>query len=152
MAILSCQVEQDLQAIESVYVQWMELGARLKHARLQAGLTQERMGELVGKTKAAVSNFENGQNNPSLETVISYATATGASLDWLVLGREPDGTYDKRIRELPEALREYVVNALVLAERVRLSTPARFLRPPTSEQYLEFSEYLTRLSAEMAEK
>lgn len=141
-----------MQHTKPVYGFWMELGARLKHARRQAGYTQERMGELLGKTKAAVSNFENGQNNPSLETVIRYAETTGVSLDWLVLGREPDGVYDKRIRELPEALREYVVNALVLAERVQLSTPARFLRAPTSEQYLEFSEYLTRLSKELAAK
>lgn len=135
-----------------MYGYWMELGARLKHARLQAGHTQERMGEFIGKTKGAVSNFENGQNKPALETLIRYAEVTGVSLDWLVLGRQPDGTYDKRIRELPEALREYVVNALVLAERVQLSTPARFMRPPTAEQFVEFSEYLTRLSAEMAAK
>jgi transcriptional regulator with XRE-family HTH domain len=124
----------------------------MKAARLQAGRTQQQIADAVGKTKAAVSNFENGNNKPSLETLIAFAADTGVSLDWLVLGREPDGTYDKRIRALPEALREYVVNALVLAERVQMSTPARFMRPPTSEQFLEFSQYLTRLSEEMAAK
>lgn len=135
-----------------LYKFWMDLNVRLKHARLQAGYTQERMSELIGKTKGAVSNFETGQNKPSLDTLIAYAQQTGQSLDWLILGRTPDGTYDKRIRDLPEALREYVVNALVLAERVQMSTPARFLRAPTSEQYLEFSEYLTRLSEELSQK
>lgn len=135
-----------------MYVLWMELGARMKQARLRCALTQQQVADALDKTKAAVSNFENGQNKPSLETLIAFAAETNVSLDWLVLGREPEGTYDKRIRELPEALREYVINALVLAERVRVSTPARFLRPPTSEQYLEFSQYLTRLSDELAAK
>ena len=135
-----------------MYGYWMELGARIKQARLRAGMTQQQIADLLDKTKAAVSNFENGQNKPSLETIIAFATETGVSLDWLVLGREPEGAYDKRIRALPEALREYVVNALVLAERVQLSTPARFLKAPTSDQYVEFSQYLTRLSDEMAAK
>jgi transcriptional regulator with XRE-family HTH domain len=135
-----------------MYGLWMELGERMRQARLRAKLTQQQVGDLLGKTKAAVSNFETGQNKPSLETLIAFAKETNCSLDWLVLGREPDGTYDKRIRALPEALREYVVTALLLAERVQLSTPARFLKPPTTDQYVEFTEYLTRLSDEMAAK
>jgi transcriptional regulator with XRE-family HTH domain len=136
----------------TVYVSWMDLGARMKQVRLRAGWTQQQTADRLACTKAAVSNFENGQNKPSIETLIAFATETGTSLDWLLLGREPQGVYDKRLRDLSDALREYVINALVLAERVQLSTPGRFLRPPTSDQYLEFSQYLTRLSDEMSEK
>lgn len=135
-----------------MYGLWMELGGRMKQARLRAGLTQQQVGDVLNKTKGAVSNFETGQNKPSLETLIAFANETNTSLDWLILGREPEGSYDKRIRVLPEALREYVVTALLLAERVQLSTPARFLKPPTTDQYVEFSQYLTRLSEDMAAK
>ena len=135
-----------------VYVRWMELGARMKQARLQAGRTQQQIADALEKTKAAVSNFENGNNNPSIETLIAFARETKVSLDWLLLGVQPGGEYDARIRALPDALREYVIHSLLLAERVRLSTPTRFLRPPTAESYAEFTEYLSRLSAEMAEK
>lgn len=135
-----------------MYVCWMDLGARMKQARLQAGRTQQQVGDAVGKTKAAVSNFENSNNKPSIETLIAFARDTNVSLDWLLLGVQPGGEYDSRIRALPDALREYVVHALLLAERVQLSTPARFLRPPTAESYPEFTEYLSRLSAELADK
>jgi hypothetical protein len=47
---------------------------------------------------------------------------------------------------LPDALREYVVEALLLAERVQLSAPAKFLRPPTTDTYAEFSKVLTELA------
>lgn len=135
-----------------MYVLWMTLGTRMKQARLQAAKTQQQIADVLQKTKAAVSNFETGQNKPSIETLIAFADETGVSLDWLILGRQPSGEYDKRIRQLPEALREYVVTALLLAERVQLSTPARLLRPPTTENYLEFSRYLEKLSAELSEK
>lgn len=135
-----------------MYLAWMEIGERMKQARLLARKTQQQIADALGKTKAAVSNFENGNNLPAIDTLIAFAQETKVSLDWLLLGKEPDGEYDKRIRSLPEALREYVINALLLAERVQLSTPARFLRAPTAEQHNEFTQYLTKLSAEMAEK
>jgi transcriptional regulator with XRE-family HTH domain len=124
----------------------------MRHARQQAGLTQQQIADAVDRSKQNVSNFENDRTTPSVEVLIAFAEHTGASLDWLLLGREPAGTYDKRIRELPEALREYVMATLVLAERVQLSTPSEFLRPPKADQLAEFTRYLDRLSREMAGK
>ena len=134
-----------------VYVQWMDIGARMKQARLLAGLTQQQVADALDKTKAAVSNFENDNNKPSIETLIAFAKETKVSLDWLLLGVQPGGEYDARIRALPDALREYVMMALLLAERVQMSSPVQFMRPPTTANYAEFSAYLTKLAADMAE-
>lgn len=99
-----------------------------------------------------MSQFETGNNQPSLETLIEFVKATGVSLDWLILGKQPGGQYDPRIQALPEALRQYVIEALLLAERVQLAIPAELLAPPTSANYAQFSEYLTRLSASTPKK
>jgi len=134
-----------------VYVWWMELGARMKQARLHAGKTQQQIADALKKTKAAVSNFEHDNNKPSIETLIAFAKETNVSLDWLLLGVQPGGEYDARIRALPDALREYVMMALLLSERVQMSSPVRFMRSPTTANYAEFSAYLTKLAADMAE-
>lgn len=39
----------------------MELGQRIKEARLQKGLTQEELGKIVGLQKSAIAKYENGR-------------------------------------------------------------------------------------------
>jgi transcriptional regulator with XRE-family HTH domain len=124
----------------------MSTGERMKSARLQSGKTQQQIADALGVTKSNVSQYEKDKHTPSLAAAVAFCEQTGASLDWLVLGREPSSGYDKRIRALPDALREYVIEALLLAERVQTSTPAKFLRPPTTETYVEFSNLLSELS------
>lgn len=129
-----------------------DFGARLKSARLQRGKNQDDIGFVMGKTRNAVSQYESGRNYPAIESLIAFAEETGVSLDWLLMGREPTGAYEKRIHELPEGLKLYVLEALLLAERVSQSLPARFLAPPTPKTYVAFSEYLTKLSEETSSR
>jgi transcriptional regulator with XRE-family HTH domain len=138
-----------MQAQDLLYLVEMTIGNRMKAARLQAGKTQQAIADAISVTVANVSHYETDRSNPSLAAAIAFCRETGVSLDWIVLGREPSAGYDKRIRELPAALREYVVEALLLAERVQLSAPAKFLQPPTTETYIEFSEMLSKLSEEL---
>jgi len=53
---------------------------------------------------------------------------------------------DERIASLPEALREYVIQQLRLAEEARGKIPEKFLIPPTSENLEQFHEYLRSLT------
>lgn len=53
---------------------------------------------------------------------------------------------DDRIAELPEVLREYVIQQLQLAETVKDKVPAEFVNPPTSENLERFHAYLAQLS------
>lgn len=39
----------------------MELGQKIKQARLQKGLTQEELGNIVGLQKSAIAKYENGR-------------------------------------------------------------------------------------------
>jgi transcriptional regulator with XRE-family HTH domain len=39
----------------------MEIGQKIKEARLQKGLTQEELGKIVGLQKSAIAKYENGR-------------------------------------------------------------------------------------------
>lgn len=129
-----------------------DFGKRLELLRLQSGKTQEDFAVILDKTRNAVSQYEAGRNYPGMESLVSFCEETGVSLDWLIMGREPKGAYEQRIHALPEGLKLYVLEALLLAERVAASLPAKFLAPPTAKNYVAFSEYLSKLSEEVAGK
>ncbi len=66
----------------------MALGQRLKEARKLAGLTQERLAELVGMTQAAIGALEKRDSQRSNKAA-ELAEALGVSLLWLVSGSGP---------------------------------------------------------------
>ena len=39
----------------------MDIGLKIKEARLQKGLTQEELGKIVGLQKSAIAKYENGR-------------------------------------------------------------------------------------------
>ena len=39
----------------------MEIGEKIRNARLAKGLTQEELGKLVGLQKSAIAKYENGR-------------------------------------------------------------------------------------------
>lgn len=41
----------------------MEIGTRIKKARLNAGFTQEQSAETLGVSRQTISNWENGGNH-----------------------------------------------------------------------------------------
>lgn len=55
----------------------MEIKDWIKAARQHAGLTQEKLGEAVGRTKANVGHWETGKHEPKLEQIEAISKATG---------------------------------------------------------------------------
>jgi transcriptional regulator with XRE-family HTH domain len=70
----------------------LEVGARLRDARLEANLTQERLGERAGLDHKTVSRIETGTMSPLLDTVLDLADAIGVSAAQLMPGGPP-GTH-----------------------------------------------------------
>ena len=64
------------------------LGDRLSLTRVQAGLSQEDLAELVGCTKSTVSDVERGLSDPRASTLFGLADALGVSAEWLYRGEE----------------------------------------------------------------
>src|SRR5215212_3343698 len=66
-----------------VYMTLMAALHDLKKAREAAGLSLSDVAERSGIDKAALSRLENGiHDNPTVETLMRYATAVGKKLVW----------------------------------------------------------------------
>ena len=62
----------------------MEIGNRLKNARVEMGLTQEKVAEEIGVSRQTVYNWENGKCYPDIENVIKLSDLYSVSLDELL--------------------------------------------------------------------
>ena len=71
----------------------MTFQERLGRLRRERGLSQEDLAEAVGVTRQAVQKWESGASRPDMDNLTALSDYFGATLDYLVLGREqtPDG-------------------------------------------------------------
>lgn len=60
------------------------MGKRIKAARQKAGLTQEKLAEIIDVSVVHISNMESGTGNPSLNTLVNIANVLGVSTDELL--------------------------------------------------------------------
>lgn len=69
--------------------QWT-LADRLRKAREHTGLEQQEFGELIGVSRATVSNYERGiTTNIRRPMLLAWSLGTGVPLQWLSDGTEP---------------------------------------------------------------
>ncbi len=59
-------------------------GKRVKELRQRAGLTQQQLAERIWVSKAAISNYELYERNPSPEILIKLARVFHVSTDYLL--------------------------------------------------------------------
>ena len=57
-----------------------KIGILLKHARIEAGLTQEQVADKLRTKKSAISRIENHAEDIRLSTLVNYAQAIGKNL------------------------------------------------------------------------
>ena len=62
----------------------MDIGSRLKNARMNAGLTQENIAEKIGVSRQTISNWENNKSYPDIISVIHLSDFYSISLDELL--------------------------------------------------------------------
>ena len=62
----------------------MTFGVRLKELRIEKGVTQVEIGRLLNMSKMAVSHWEKGNSEPSIEQLKSLARYFDVSIDYLV--------------------------------------------------------------------
>ena len=61
-----------------------DLHIKLAMLRKEHGYTQEQLSDFLNLTRSAISNYELGLNEPSLDTMVAIADLYGVSLDWLM--------------------------------------------------------------------
>ncbi len=97
---------------------WKSIGARIKEARLEVGLTQKEVSELVGVSPHAVWSWEAGKMLPTPDHLLDLAYHCETSTDRL-LGRdlveaevlkEVDVSFRDAIEGLPTEDLESIMN------------------------------------------
>lgn len=64
----------------------MEIGQKLKDARVASGLTQEGVAEKINVSRQTISNWENEKTYPDIISVIKLSDIYSISLDNLLKG------------------------------------------------------------------
>jgi len=62
------------------------IGSRLRSARNAKKLTQSQLGEAVGRTKGAISQWENNEGQPDLQVLAVVCDVLQVSADYIVRG------------------------------------------------------------------
>ena len=79
-------------------------GSRLREIRKAKGLTQEKLGDLIGVGKSAICCYEKETRNPTLEAIIEMIHVFGVSADYLLGADYLIKTIDKDNNELYVAM------------------------------------------------
>ena len=66
----------------------MEIGKKLKNARVQSGMTQENVAEKINVSRQTISNWETEKSYPDIMSVIELSNLYSISLDDLLKGDE----------------------------------------------------------------
>lgn len=64
----------------------MEIGKKLKDARIKSGLTQEKVSEEIQVSRQTISNWETEKSYPDIVSVIKLSDLYKVSLDELLKG------------------------------------------------------------------
>lgn len=91
----------------------MEIGQKIKNARIEKGLTQQELGEIIGVQKSAIAKYENGRVvNIKRSTLQKITSALNIRLSDLIFEESPEESADFHVRilsdfELIDALKDY---------------------------------------------
>lgn len=66
----------------------MNIGKRLKDARIESGYTQEQVAEQLDVSRQTISSWETGRTFPDIVSVVSLSDIYDVSLDVLIKGDE----------------------------------------------------------------
>ena len=74
----------------------MGIGNRMKQARLEKGLSQKILGNILGCSQQMIAQYENEKRTPKYETIVKFAEALDVDIDYLMDApftfKEPDKT------------------------------------------------------------
>src|SRR5215210_1394599 len=79
---MSARVEPAAEGVDPA----VNLGSRLRQARLDADMTLRELARTLGVSPSFVSQLENGKSQPSVATLYSLAQLLGVSIDRLFDG------------------------------------------------------------------
>lgn len=123
----------------------MTLGDKVKHARMQFGVSQKRLAGMTGLTQPAISYIERGVNIPTVQTLQLIATALGIELSILVAN-------DIELQSAQSELLEVALTKLISQRGLIVRTPTGKLRlQPHSNVTVKMSKTIPVIELKMSE-
>ena len=71
----------------------MDIGAKIRDARVKSGLTQEQAAEALSVSRQTISNWENGKTYPDIVSLVRMSDLYYISLDRLLKEEIPMSDY-----------------------------------------------------------
>lgn len=103
----------------------MEIGKKLKNARVQSGMTQENVAEKINVSRQTISNWENEKSYPDIISVIELSNLYSISLDVLLKGDEKMiehlGEITNVVKSNQKMIWAIIVNIIVVALLITLN-------------------------------
>lgn len=103
----------------------MEIGKKLKDARIGSGLTQESVAEKINVSRQTISNWENEKSYPDIISVIKLSDLYSISLDSLLKG---DNKMIEHLEEVSNVIKSnqklmgaIIINIVVVALLITLN-------------------------------
>lgn len=98
---------------------------RIKDLRKKHGLTQQKLGELVGVSKASISQWESGEHSPSGDNLAVLSKALGVSAHWLATGKGSPESSNVEFVKLVQELRIPIISYVQAGHWREMSEEAR---------------------------
>lgn len=98
----------------------LKIGSSLKRIRLDKGLRQQDVADLLGVERSTVANWERDAKQPSLEGLANFCRNVGASMDE-IMGLEPPKRRDSQLYN------EWLSDPLIKLLAQKTGIPSRVL-------------------------
>jgi len=83
----------------------IEIGNRIQDRQKKLGLKQKDIIKMSGVSKAAISNYVNGNRIPDTEAVLKISIALKTTVEWILIGKSTNENYTDEEKQLLEAYR-----------------------------------------------
>ncbi len=85
----------------------MDIGSKIRNARIKADLTQEQVAEALGVSRQTVSNWENEKTYPDIISVVKMSDLYHISLDHLLKEDKDMSTYLNYLEESTNTVKSH---------------------------------------------
>jgi len=123
------------------------IGTRIKEARVQKGWSQEVMAKAMGVTRGAISQWEAGDTNLSLDRLTAIADTLNVSEEWLRAGKSPQ----QDAGDVPISVKEWR-EALVMVETFSAQLAEKGHKPLRPQEKVDLAEMIAPALAEYLAK
>lgn len=131
-----------------------EIGKRIKHSREEQGTKQQVLASEAKIDSASLSRYENGRQEPSLETFVKIAQVLNVSTDYLLFGKEKQRIFSEDKDENKASMWSevvcYALATLIETNTIKLDytdkTGKIILDFEKNESTLKFFDKLLKLS------